>query len=322
MPRAKRDPIEVLRVKIAMHFYCLVAGIEMTSTDLSLYVENSRDSYSKYDRFINGENTPSPDTFKELCEALDNHQVNQLNTENFKRLFNLSLWKALLLKGIDERDENEILFKMPFDIQKSIAHQDFEKMQLSLKRRLPCDKSVNFIERLSSFEALTALILIIRKQKIRTEKYDDAHIHMAIFRMLLSFFHHPSFQAYVDDIWSYIQNLLREDDEPTQARMGIGYWNYSAEYIKKLVQNEITIHSLAKKAKIIEDHTDIPCFNYFFYRSDDKKALIESMQSIANGKPTSMLGLDEFFHKYRQTRRKGKCSIDYPTLNFLELCIE
>jgi hypothetical protein len=288
----------------------MVAGIQMINTELSLYVENTRDSYSKFDRYLTGDKTPNAASLNRLLAALREHKVEETDIDDVKTLYDLSLWKALQWQAIDDKDEHEILFKMPFDLQKSIAKQNSEKLQLSLKAKIPCDKSVNYIERFSSFEALSALILIIRQEKAQKDKYDDAHIHVAVFRMLTNFFHHPSFQAYFEDVWSYIRNLLIEDEEMVLVKMGLGFWNYSARELKQINDADKKIHDLAKQTKIIEDHTDVPSFNYLYYRSEDRQNLLDAMKLIAHGKKTSMLELDRFFHTYRQIRVNSHNNIE------------
>jgi ssRNA-specific RNase YbeY (16S rRNA maturation enzyme) len=104
--------------------------------------------------------------------------------------------------------------------------------------------------------------------------------------------------------------------------MGMSFWNYSPEELMQMLKDEASIHALAKKAYLIEDYTDVPSFNYLFYRNDDKSEMLLALKAIAANQRTSMMSLDNFFYAYKKLRRKGKCSLNFPTLSFPHLCIE
>lgn len=65
-----------------------------------------------------------------------------------------------------------------------------------------------------------------------------------------------------------------------------------------MLKDEANIHILAKKAYDIEDYTDVPSFNYLFYRNEEKREMVLAQKAIAANQPTSMKSLDNFFYTY------------------------
>lgn len=326
MPRQKRDPIEALRMKIWIAFYCRVADIACSGMELSLYIERNKASYSQYNRFVAGTSSPNTtkikgNTYEKMIDALVERKIPTTEKERVERLFHSPIWSALQTRKIDEATEHEILSFLPFTIQKTIAYKSYKSTMLSLKRTIPAEKRIKHLEKLSSLEALAAIFLIIRQQRDRLKKtrFDDAHLHSAAFRMLISFLHEPSFYNFRHELLGYIRNNIVYDTVPQAKRMGLGFWVYPPESIDQILRDDAQIHKLAREVKIISGYEHLPSFDFLFNRADNRTELVEAMVSILDGRETDMNPLDAFYNELKSLRKRGKNSCNYPTLNFLHL---
>jgi len=322
MSRPPRDPVETLKMHIVIHHYCNIAGITHSDENLLRYAGKKEFCCSKWRRIRRGEVSPSPNTYENMCEALQKHNISSLKITAFKQLYHSPFWHVLQTRQIDDSDEHQIISSLPNDIQKSIASKNWRNTRFYVRKRILPQRIINRVEKQSSLDALTALILLLRVKRESAESFDDTHIHSAVFRLLLSFCHHPSFFHYLAELWVYVKSVVVRYDEASLNRMGMSFWNYSSEELTQMLKDEANIHILAKKAYLIEDYTDVPSFNYLFYRNDDKHEMVIALKAIAANQRTSMKSLDNFFYTYRKLRRKGKCNLNFPTLSFPHLCIE
>jgi len=322
MPRPKRDLIETPKMRIMMHFYCLIAGIERTGPELALFVENDREYGSKWHRLKEGTKSPQPETYANMIKALEINNVSKSKVKEFTQLFNSPFWLVLQGKEISEQEESRILNTLPLDIQKSLTKRNTLENRLYIGRTVPSEKRVNKLEKISTLDALASLILLLRLKRGQKSNFEDVHIHSAVFRMLLSFFHHPSFLFFIDELWPYIQSVLIKHDKVSLTRMGIGFWNDSVKEVITVLREEAEIHYLARNANIIEDYSDIPSFNYLFYQNKDSAVILAAMKSIANNNMTDMNEVDIFSIALKNLRRKGKSNLNFPSLSFPQLRIE
>lgn len=310
------------KTQIILHYYCEIAEVDATPESLLLYVEGGKFCTSKWRRILEGSCSPSPKTMKDMKKALTRTNVKKSKIDEFTRLYNSPIWQVLQVRKIIKKDEHVIVSRLPANIQSAIATRQWDTFDFEVIRKNLKASSVNKLEKISTLESLAALILRLRIERYYPSECDDLEVQSAVFRMFLSFCHHPSFFKYLPMLWPHLTSLVVKSDALSLNRMATGFWNYTVDDIKKIVNGESEVHKLAKAANIIEDHTDIPSFNYLYYRDTNKKEILASLRSIANSQKTKMMTLDGFYFLLKKLRRKGKYTLDFPTLSFPHLCIE
>ena len=177
------------------------------------------------------------------------------------------------------------------------------------------------LEKIGSYDALAAMLLILRDKDYSNENFEDVHVHLSAYRLLMSFFQHPSFYAFRHEIWRRVKSNVVQHDPDILQRMGLSCWTMPIRLFDQMIDEERVIIDSAIAANMIEDFKDAPLFLNLLYRDTDRKKIIQGLSSIAANKPTQMMPLDNITANLFKTRRRGKNTLRPPSETFEELSL-
>jgi len=205
--RPPRNPIEYLRTRVFMFEVCRIARVEFKGYQLEKYFEPEKISKKadgtvkrpcKWDRFVSGAKSPSPDTLKLIFKKSPNNTF-------LKELYYSPIWTALAAGNHDDNYWLTFYKSLRFNIQKVLFNS---KSNIPYQRNTLQNKSIDVIFRQWDFQALACLIALTRDKKfsLTFPEYDNAEV--AIYHLLLHSCSYSCFIEFVDEIWNYMKQHI------------------------------------------------------------------------------------------------------------------
>lgn len=312
MAKPKRDPIESIKTRCFIYGFCALADIEMSGPELSLYVEKTRKNSSKWHRFIAGETTPSEGTVNLMLARLATFK-GQESANKLRQLFDSSIWLALAVNFVENIKRSEFYKTLPPSIQSAVLTPVSPFDNRVVLYKYPNASTIKKIERNGSLDALACLMAMLREDDLSEESFAATHIDLAAYRLLLSFFQHPHFNYVHAELWQHIRKYVLQHDEKTRRKMGIGFWDMSAEDVAQVIEQDRELIEVAKQAKIISIQEDINPFLHLFYRYPRHSIIKTQLESISNNESTCMAELNMFItllNKHRPRRNQTEFADD------------
>jgi hypothetical protein len=300
--------------------------IAMNGTSIHSFVEPSVNDSGKWRRILNEGRTITTASQEKLVDALSSSRAKlskrqiDVATKEIAELNQSLLWSSLK-QDLKQEDINDLYDELPYQIKRIVLKPSTYSDHFYRFDHCPGSVKINKVEKIGSYNALAALLLLLRDKRYRIEKSADEHIHRAVFRLLLSFFQHPSFYRFRHEIWAFIRKYIMRLEPSILEKMGLGFWAFSMEKIEALVAEEAQLLKKAIYANIVEDFKDSQLFFFLLYRNADCLKIIEALESIYASQPTSMERIDMFFIRFTENRRRGNSKLQAPSITFESLAI-
>lgn len=312
--------------KIITQRFCQWVGIKCNGTSLHTFVEPALKDSSKWRNILQKGRPITEKSLERLIKALSSKraklcaETKKMAAKELKSLSKTVLWQAMQT-NLSRAEMMGLKRQLPMDIQIIMSRKHEQTRQYTFLDNCPGSAKINNLEKVGTYDALAALVILLRENRGPHKNFEDAHVHRAAFRLLLSFFQTPSFFTYRFEIWQTLMTNVIRLNKGAMNRMGLGFWTMDESTLDEMIDAERAILKLAIDARIIQNFQEAPQFFYLLYRNEEYEDILLGLNCIKANQKVELMALDSFYYELCKVRKRQKNNLNYPSASFPHLAI-
>ncbi|MEL4287456.1 hypothetical protein ACE02Y_20170 [Shewanella xiamenensis] len=293
--RLPRNRVEILRTRVLMEKVCAYAGIAVKGYQCERLFEpgtitrkddGTRMRSCKWDRYLLGTHSPSPQTLKKVYDHMSPPQAKALQV-----FYEHPMWVALADGPLDADYWQRFYQSLPISIQQLIFKRNTSGSQpKSLK--IIRESTVQGLLRIWNHDAFACLLALCRDKSVTVDFQAQQSLSFAVHKyvqyLLISDFSHIPML-----LWTYFEQVIVEDSRLSQCHLDL--WQGGFEQTFRYAQAMLSFLLAAEDLGIVGSLKSQQLFLYWKLQGDTQLINQELAQAFSDPHgvlPETKLGLN------------------------------